>query len=366
MPLESLAAQALTTFLTTLFMIVAMAPVARGFGLTDKPTQRKRHQGDVPLIGGICIFLSLTVVNSPWGVFEHNITLVNYTKELRIFTFCAAFIVLIGVLDDRFGLSVVIRSLSEVSVALVVIELLDLRLSHLGDLFGLGILHLGSYLSYPFTVVSIYGIINAFNMLDGVDGLLAGLVLCSLALFHLILGVELGMISLTVAASLLAFLISNLGLSPLIPKTFLGDAGSKLLGFIVACLLLSAASAQVGGIKIIKPVTALFVVSVPLFDMVFTTLRRFARGASPVAADRSHIHHLLHDLGFSIKKTLVIILCLHSSLAIVGLLMHRANTPEYYQLAIFLGCFGLYSLLSGQLWLVAAKLQSSPPSRLKR
>jgi UDP-GlcNAc:undecaprenyl-phosphate GlcNAc-1-phosphate transferase len=143
-----------------------------------------------------------------------------------------------------------------------------------------------------------------------------------------------------------------------VPKTFLGDAGSKLLGFIVVCLLLAAASGQVGEVKLIQPATALFVVALPLFDMVFTSLRRIIKKGSPFAADRSHIHHLMQDLGFSDRRALVIILCIHSSVALIGLVLHRAGTPEYYQLAIFMGCFALYSVLSSQLWLVAARLQS--------
>ena len=119
-------------------------------------------------------------------------------------------------------------------------------------------------LAYPFTVISIFGVINAFNMLDGMDGLLATLVILTIALFHLFTATQPGFVSLAIAASLLAFLVSNLNFSPLRPKTFLGDAGSKLLGFIVACLLLAAASAQVGEIKLVQPSTALFVVAIPL------------------------------------------------------------------------------------------------------
>ena len=121
---------------------------------------------------------------------------------------------------------------------------------------------------------------------------------------------------------------------------------------------MAAASAQVGYVKLIQPATALFVVALPLYDMVFTSLRRIIRKGSPFAADRSHIHHLMQDLGFSDRRALVIIVCIHSSVALIGLVLHRAGIPEYYQLAIFLGCFALYSLLSSQLWLVAKRLES--------
>ena len=356
--LESLAVQSLAAFFITLAVIVAGSPLARRLSLVDSPNTRKRHQGEIPLIGGIAIFFALALVGMFWGDSNQTLITVNGNDALWVFMACGAFLVLTGVLDDRFHLGVFMRVLSEVLVAIAVIEVLDLQVAYLGDLLGSGILKLAPALAYPFTVIAIFGIINAHNMLDGMDGLLASLVVTTLVLFHLFTGTQPGFVSLAVGASLLAFLVSNLNLSPLVPKTFLGDAGSKLLGFIVVCLLLAAASAQVGEVKLIQPATALFIVALPLFDMVFTSLRRIIRKGSPFAADRSHIHHLMQDLGFSDRRALIIILCIHSSVALIGLVLHRAGTPEYYQLAIFLGCFALYSLLSSQLWLVAARLQS--------
>lgn len=357
MSFDSLAVQSLSAFFITLLVIISLAPVARNLGLVDAPTSRKRHEGDVPLIGGIAIFLALALVATFWGDSNKTLITVNGNDALWVFMGCGAFLVLTGSLDDRFKLGIFVRVLSEVLVAIAVIELLDLQVAYLGDLVGSGLLRMDPTLAYPFTVISIFGVINAFNMLDGMDGLLAALVILTLSLFHLFTATQPGFVSLAIAASLCAFLVSNLNLSPLVPKTFLGDAGSKLLGFIVVCLLLAAASAQVGETKLIQPATALFVVAIPLYDMVFTSLRRIIRRGSPFSADRSHIHHLLQDLGFSDRRALIIILSIHSSVALVGLVLHRAEVPEYYQFAIFIGCFALYSLLSSQLWLSADKLQ---------
>ena len=359
MSFDSLAVQSLSAFFITLLVIISLAPVARNLGLVDAPTSRKRHEGDVPLIGGIAIFLALALVATFWGDSNKTLITVNGNDALWVFMGCGAFLVLTGSLDDRFKLGIFVRVLSEVLVAIAVIELLDLQVAYLGDLVGSGLLRMDPTLAYPFTVISIFGVINAFNMLDGMDGLLAALVILTLSLFHLFTATQPGFVSLAIAASLCAFLVSNLNLSPLVPKTFLGDAGSKLLGFIVVCLLLAAASAQVGETKLIQPATALFVVAIPLYDMVFTSLRRIIRRGSPFSADRSHIHHLLQDLGFSDRRALIIILSIHSSVALVGLVLHRAEVPEYYQFAIFIGCFALYSLLSSQLWLAADKLQSA-------
>lgn len=357
MQIESLPSQAIAAFVVTLASICALAPIAHVLKLTDAPSSRKHHDGEVPLVGGIAVFIALVCAGSVWGDVNQTLITVNGNDALWIFMGCGAILVSTGILDDRFQLSVLVRVLLEVLVAIVVIESLDLTVAHLGDLCGSGNVFLDETASYAFTVVAIFGIINAFNMLDGIDGLLASLVITSLLVFHLVTGVKPGFASLAVGASLMAFLISNLSLSPIIPKTFLGDSGSKLLGFIVVSLLLAAASAQVGNAKLIQPVTALFIVALPLFDMVFTSLRRIIKRVSPFSADRSHIHHLMKALGFSDRRTLAIILCIHTSLTFIGLILHRAETPEYYKFAIFLGCFVLYSFLCSQLWLAASRLQ---------
>ena len=356
---ESLALQSLSAFFITISVIVVGTPIARHFRLSDKPTDRKHHEGDIPLIGGIAIFVALFATSYFWGEANETLITVNGVEALGIFMSCGAFLVLTGVVDDRFRLGVFIRILSEALVAIAVIELLDLRAAYLGDLLGTGTLRLDPELAYAFTVFAIVGIINAFNMVDGMDGLLGSLVIVSLVLFHLFTSIQPGFVSLSICSSLCAFLVSNLGLSPLVPKTFLGDAGSKLLGFIVVCLLLAAASAQVGAAKLIQPATALFVVAVPLFDMVFTSLRRMIRKGSPFAADRSHIHHLLQDLGFSDRRSVVMITCIHGVIVLVGLLLHRAKTPEYFQFSIFLALFALYSLLCSQFWLAAERFRTT-------
>ena len=350
--------QSLTSFFATLLAVVLLARSAPALGLTDKPSSRKRHQGEVPMVGGIAIFIALSIAGTLWGNANQTLITVNGNEALWVFMMCGAFLVLTGMLDDRFQLGVFMRVLSEVMVAIAVIELLDLQVANLGDIFSSGVIKINPVLAYPFTVIAIFGIINAFNMLDGMDGLLGSLVITTLIMFHLFTGTVPGFVSLAIGAALLAFLVSNLNLSPIIPKTFLGDAGSKLLGFIVVCLLLAAASAQVGQSKLIQPVTALFIVALPLYDMVFTSLRRIIRKGSPFAADRSHIHHLMQDLGFSDRRALVLILGIHLCMTFIGLMLHRANTPEYFQLAIFMGCFGLYSLMASQMWLVTARLQA--------
>ncbi|MEQ9462525.1 MAG: MraY family glycosyltransferase [Haliea sp.] len=346
--------QATLAFCLTLFCIWALTPVAMWCGLVDAPNHRKQHAGSIPLIGGIAIYVALLVAALVWGQTQGKAQGLE-THVINTFLAAGGMLVLLGVLDDRFHLSVFTRVLAEVAVALFLIESLDLRLASLGDLLGVGKVRLSDWLSYPFTVLVIFVVINAYNMLDGMDGLLGIIVLITIFAFHLLTGLPPGLITIVISAALVAFLISNLGLAPSIPKTFLGDAGSKLLGFIVVALTLSVTSQQVGQVRYVQPITAVYLLGLPMFDMAFTTLRRLFSGKSPVRADNTHIHHLLRELGLSDKRALLLIGSAGVSIPFLGLMLARANTPESYQFSILIGAFLMYCILMSQAWHIARK-----------
>lgn len=350
--------QVLVAFLATLGLIVLLSRIAPRFQLVDAPNHRKIHEGDVPLVGGIAIYLCLLLGTFLWGQPEASMV-TKYADSLRVFMVAGGILVLLGIFDDRNNVSVFMRVVVEIGVALIIIEGLDLKVANLGDLFGTGNVKLAPWMAYPFTVICIFGVINAFNMLDGMDGLLGIMVLITLFAFHLFTGVPPGFLTTFISASLLAFLVSNLGLSPSIPKTFLGDSGSKLLGFIVVSLILAATAAQIGGTKLIEPVTALFLIGLPLWDMTFTTLRRVFLRRSPFAADRTHIHHLTQALGLSNRRSLLVIGTIGIASPFTGLMLSRSGAATNYQFFIFLGCFLLYCILASQAWRVAERLQAA-------
>ena len=346
--------QATLAFSLTLFFIWALSPVAMRLGLVDAPNHRKQHAGNVPLVGGIAIYLALLVACIVWGQ-THPGGLGDRADVLIFFMVAGGMLVILGILDDRYNLSVFTRTLVEIGIALFLIESLDLRLSNLGDLLGLGRVKLSDWLSYPFTVLVIFVVINAYNMLDGMDGLLGMIVLITIFAFHLFSGLPPGLITVVISAALVAFLVSNLGLAPFIPKSFLGDAGSKLLGALVVALTLSVTSAQVGSVRYVQPITAAYLLGLPLFDMAFTTLRRLLNGKSPIRADNTHIHHLLRALGLSDKRALLLIGSLGAALPFLGLMLAKAGTPESYQFSILMGVFIMYCICMSQAWYIAGK-----------
>lgn len=357
--MPALYAQSLATFvvcLASLYILAKLAPIVK---LLDYPDERKRHSDPVPVVGGIALYCTLLFGAFLWGNDTASMISVRGQDALWILVGTAGFLVVTGVADDRFQLGITLRAGCELLAALAVIELLDLRVVKLGDLLGIGVIRLPSDVSYIFTAIGIFGVINAFNMLDGLDGALASLVIATLVVFHLLTETPVGSVSLTLGVSLLAFLISNLSLTRSIPKTFLGDAGSRLLGFIVVCLLLAAASDQVGASKIINPVTTLYLVALPLCDMTFTTLRRIIKGRSPFLPDRTHIHHLLEELGFPKLRALGVIVITSLAMNLLGLTLHRLGAPERYQMAIFMILFAAYCFFVNQAWFLVEKRETA-------
>ena len=349
----------LFTAMTTLAAILVLTPIARAIGLVDRPSERKHHEGDIPLIGGIAVLISLIASAFFWDDFNSGDIFFNSKDSTAIFFTAGAMVVFTGALDDRFGLSILVRTLTEILAAVLLIEGLDIRVGSLGNIFGTGDVTPDPALAYAFTVVAIFGVINAFNMLDGVDGAVGSIAIIAVGAFHLASGLQPGFASLLIVASIATFLISNLQTIPQVPKTFLGDAGSKLLGLIVVCYVLATASEQVGGIKLIAPVTALFIVGLPVVDMITVILRRIARGRSPLAPDRSHLHHLLLTAGLSKKLVLPVIVSLCATFCLAGIGLQYAGQNEAVQMATFAMLALAYSSFVFQL----TRMQKNSPSK---
>lgn len=303
-------------------------------GLVDGPSARKQHRGNVPLTGGIAIFLTLL-----FGTFAFNIE--PYTYPMLLIA-CAVF--LVGVFDDFGHINASLRLMLEFGSGLLLATFGGISISNVGDLLALGDIPL-LYLTVPLSALAVAGLSNAYNMIDGIDGLAAGTIaLPLLVLYLLALQADHPMAGalLLLLVPLAVFLLFNLGPdNRLLPKMFLGDAGSVTLGFLVTASLVFFSQ---GDNALIRPVTALWLVTLPLMDMIATMLRRFRRGHSLVQADRSHLHHTLMDTGLGRRQTLLLLLGYAISCAGTGLLLERV--PEYLSLLCY------FLLFCGHCWLV--------------
>ena len=285
---------AVAAFLVCATLLLVLRPVAVAVGLVDRPGGHKRHRGDIPVIGGIAIFGGVAIA----ALMTESLG--QYGVMLLV---TSAMLVGLGVVDDRFDLPASVRLMGHLTAAMLLVSGSGYQVSSLGDLFGVGALSLG-WLAWPFTVVACIALINAFNMLDGMDGLAGGVALVAFVGMVALSSGHGGsdsalLVATCMVGALSAFLLFNVPTSRnRSVRTFMGDSGSTLLGFVVAALSLGMVQSNHADIN---PVCILWLVPIPIFELFASTTRRLRQGKSPLAADNSHFHHRLMVAGFSVR-----------------------------------------------------------------
>lgn len=343
--LLTMSTEILIVLLFSLAFLFIARKVAKRIGLVDKPNYRKRHQGLIPLVGGIsvyagiCFAFLITSQQIPFG---------------SLYLACAGLLVFIGALDDRFDISVKIRAFVQALVGVAMMLFAGLYLRSLGHVFGPWEMVLGPF-GYVVTLFAVWAAINAFNMVDGIDGLLGGLSCVSFGAMGILLyqsgHMALAFWCFAMIAAITPYILLNLGLLGRRYKVFMGDAGSTLIGFTAIWILLQTTQ---GKTHPINPVTALWIIAIPLMDMIAIMYRRLRKGMSPFSPDRQHIHHLMMRAGFTSRQAFVLITLAAIILAAIGVIGERlVFIPEWVMLALFLLAFFLYGYCIKRAWRVA-------------
>lgn len=318
MNLQTLIPALAITLIVTVAAIFALSPLAERIGLIDRPGGRKRHGQDVPIIGGIAIYFG----------FATGILLSGPMMGAFIGALLAGFLlVFIGAIDDGISLPPVARVLAQVAVILIMIFGAKLRLSDIGDPFGTGIISMGSF-SVLFTVVVGLTIINAYNLVDGVDGLAGSMAILALLALAIVSGFTTtsGFAALVAVASISGYLLFNFPVSwNRAHRTFMGDAGSTLLGFLIVWITLGIAQ---GPQAVISPVHCLWFAAMPIFDCLSCFVTRIKKKKSPFEPGRDHFHHVLRRGGFTLREILGILVTFQLIYVFVGLLGFFAETPD--------------------------------------
>jgi len=319
-------------------------PIAPGMGLVDRPGGHKQHQDLVPLVGGLGIYVAVvgvlgfaTVAGS--GLYSLFGPLLVGTSLLFI----------VGLIDDIRPLSVGLRFGAQAVAATITALWGGILLRDFGALVGSEVLLLGVF-ALPMTLFATAGVINALNMVDGVDGLSGSLSFVTLLLLAVVAyftdATAYLLVILTLLGAVGGFLVFNLRCcGRRSAKVFLGDAGSTLLGFLLACLLVGMSQ---GESRAMSPVTALWLFAVPLYDTTAIMLRRAWSGKSPFDPDRRHLHHLLLDSGFTVPQSVTLMSLLQLLLGCIGLLGWHSGLPEWWMFAGFLGSFFAYLVVLGR------------------
>jgi len=337
----------MTGFAATLGLLYVLRPLAIRIGLVDDPGGRKHHHRPVPLIGGISMFGGLLIA--------FMVSSVPLDENTRIFLLASGFLVAVGVYDDLHELSAGSRFFAQAVTAGIMVWMGGQVVSNLGHLLDMnGNLSLGA-LAVPFTVFAVVGGINAMNLCDGLDGLASGLALVGLGTLALAagktgLGTDFHTIILLTGV-VLAFFLMNFRFPWRTQGAgvFMGDAGSTFIGFAFAWLFVRLSQTDTPAIS---PVTALWVFAIPLMDTVSVMVRRIARGRSPFAPDREHLHHILLLAGFGVSETTLIILAISLILAVAGYVAYLCKVPESYLFYGFMSLFLGYFMMTLHAWKV--------------
>ncbi|TSK06118.1 MAG: undecaprenyl/decaprenyl-phosphate alpha-N-acetylglucosaminyl 1-phosphate transferase [Geobacter sp.] len=321
-------------FVTALFSSLILVPYVHQWaldtGALDLPDERKVHRTAIPRVGGLAVALAFLF---------SLLVFVDFSREMRGIAAGGLILFATGLVDDLYGLSAKKKFCGEIFGCLIATAISHLYIHRLGDLFGTGAIELPLWLSLPFTIFAVVGVINAINLIDGLDGLAGGVSVIALAAFSF-LGYQAGNYQvMLLCAGLLGGLLGFLKYNFFPARIFMGDAGSLVVGFVLAYVAIYLT--QTPGSSI-SPVVPLVVLGLPVVDTLRVMAKRLLRRTSPFAPDRSHVHHKILDLGFQHRYTVVVIYCL--SLFWAAFALVNQETSEGILLILFAAIAGAFYL----------------------
>lgn len=315
----------LEPFIAFIAVVVLMLPVlklAPYLQLLDKPGGRKQHEGAVPLMGGLVIFPVFIALCLAAGF--------SFLQYWPLYTGLFALLV-IGYADDKKHVPAWIKFGVQCVVAVLVVVFGDAHIHTLGNLFGFGNFGLG-FISLPFSLAAVVLLINAVNLMDGLDGLAAGSVAVMLGwiAYGFYSGGDLSgfVMTMILIAAVAGFLIYNMR-SPFRTKAcvFLGDAGSLCLGLSLAWFAIEAADDP--NTPSLQPMSVAWILAVPIMDTCAQFYRRVKAGKHPFSPDRGHLHHHFIHAGVAHGKAVVSILCLVFVTGAFGVLGFQYGLPLF-------------------------------------
>lgn len=317
-------------------------------GIFDLPNARKMHKNAIPRLGGTLFMPSLSL-----GV---TITLlimyqgVNPGFEIGISNIMmvvgAILIYIIGIFDDLKGLKATHKFIIQ-TIAALLFPLCNLMIDNLHGLFGVHEIPL--LISYPITVFVILLIVNAMNLIDGIDGLASGLaflILGSFAyLYYQIHAYLFSLISISLAGATLAFFFFNVYGKVGRLKTFMGDAGSLFLGYVIAYLAIKYQMAnEPNGFPYREEslLISFTLVFLPCIDVIRVAIQRKLRGRSMFEADKTHIHHRIMQIGLDMHLTLAVIITMFIAIALINYGLYVGGLQMVYIMGIDIVIYSLF------------------------
>ena len=317
--------------------IVHVATVKKLF---DMPNERKLNKKPIPNLGGVAIYIALTL--SPLLFIS-----TNESNEYLAIIGSSIIIFFIGMKDDLIIIDPKKKLIGQLIAVSIVVFLGGIRFSNLNGFLNL--YEINEYISLPLTFLFLIGIINGFNLIDGIDGLISGVtILISLTFgiwFYLTSQILFMIISFALAGSLVSFFYFNVFSKK--NKIFMGDSGSLLIGLVIGILtiIFINRNAEITNYKIkaIIPII-LSILIIPIVDTIRVFIIRILNGKSPFSADKNHIHHKLLELKFSHLQATLIIVGVNLYFIIQSFLLQKIGTYSLSVLILGMAIFFVYCL----------------------
>lgn len=309
-------------FFIALGVVLIITPsvitLANKTGAVDKPDARKVHKAPIPRIGGVGIFLAVILAMIAIG------TLINLGREnlheIRGLLISATLMFIVGIIDDYKNLPAKIKLCGQIVAAAVLVVGYEVRVDFVTDPFG-DYLYL-EWLAIPATIFWLVGLTNTVNLIDGLDGLAAGV--CGLAaatIFLVAMEQSYFIITILTAAicgAALGFLFYNTNPA----RIFMGDSGSLFLGYMLAGISIIGAMKSTAIIALIVPILAL---GIPIMDTIFAILRRYLGGQPIFKPDKGHLHHRLLRLGFTQRQAVFLMYVISAMLGLSAIALTEVN-----------------------------------------
>lgn len=336
-------------FVVVLLIFPKVLAVALAKNIVDNPDARKLQKQPVPVLGGVAVFFGLT-----FGF----IIAMCFADCADLFPVYAAIAVMlyVGTVDDITDLSPSFRFLVEVLMVSFMVIVSRCMINDFHGLFGVEVIPM--WVAVPLTVFAAVGIINAINLIDGVDGLSSGycVMACTMfcGMFYAVGHESMAVMAAVAAGAMIPFFFHNVFGKK--SKMFIGDGGTLVMGTMMATFVLqtldsqSPCAAECGPNVGLIPFT-LAVLSIPVFDTLRVMLSRIMRGTSPFHPDKTHLHHIFIDLGCSHPATFVAILTLNTTVVLCWWVLVSLGFSVDVQLYVvvtlsLLFTFGLYAFLA--------------------
>ncbi|MEY8446071.1 glycosyltransferase family 4 protein [Enterococcus ratti] len=304
-------------FFSTILLSLVLTPIGKIIsvqtGMVDKPNERRINKIPMPSAGGLPIFVSFVVSTL---LFFQDIIPKFYILPILL---AASVIIVTGILDDKFELTPKQKTIGILIAALVIYFIADIHIDSVTLPF-FGHIELG-WFSFPVTIFWIFGITNAVNLIDGLDGLATGISLIGLITIGIIGYFFLHASTVYIPIVIFCLVASIIGFFPynFYPaKIYLGDTGALFLGFMMAVLSLQGLK----NVTFVSSISLLIVMGVPVSDTFFAIIRRKANRVSFSTADKKHLHHRLLSLGFTHKGAVLTIYAMALMFSFTAMIMN--------------------------------------------